>query len=198
MSRLAVALAALLLPLAAADGDDFFESKIRPLLATHCHACHTGGALGNLRLDSREGVLKGGKSGKAVIPGKPEASLLIEAVKRTHVRLKMPPVGALAEDEVKALEEWVRLGVPWPEKQEQVQTSSARITPQQKAFWSFRPLPAPDTKPIDQFLTVRLAAAKITPAPAKMPLQPNLPSMSFPASSVSCAGMNGLQLAVST
>jgi mono/diheme cytochrome c family protein len=166
MSRLAVALAALLLPLAAADGDDFFESKIRPLLATHCHACHTGGALGNLRLDSREGVLKGGKSGKAVIPGKPEASLLIEAVKRTHVRLKMPPVGALAEDEVKALEEWVRLGVPWPEKQEQVQTSSARITPQQKAFWSFRPLPAPSAQPIDQFLNVKLAAAKITPAPA--------------------------------
>ena len=57
-----------------ADDVQFFESKIRPLLATHCHACHTGGALGNLRLDSREGVLKGGKSGKVVVEGKPEAN----------------------------------------------------------------------------------------------------------------------------
>ena len=91
MPRPLVALFACAFPLLAASGDDFFEAKIRPLLATHCHACHTGGALGNLRLDSREGVLKGGKSGKVVVEGKPEASLLIEAVKRTHIRLKMPP-----------------------------------------------------------------------------------------------------------
>ena len=110
MPRLSVALIACAVPLLAADPGEFFESKIRPLLATHCHACHTGGALGNLRLDSREGVLKGGKSGKAVIEGKPEASLLIEAVKRTHVRLKMPPVGALSPAEVASLEEWGRRG----------------------------------------------------------------------------------------
>ena len=64
----ALAVAAFALPLTADEGHEFFESKIRPLLATHCHACHTGGALGNLRLDSREGVLKGGKSGVVVVP----------------------------------------------------------------------------------------------------------------------------------
>ena len=103
MPRPLVALIACALPLLSADGDEFFEAKIRPLLATHCHACHTGGALGNLRLDSREGILKGGKSGKVVVEGKPESSLLIEAVKRTHVRLKMPPVGALTKDEIASL-----------------------------------------------------------------------------------------------
>ena len=125
MSRLLLVLTVCASSLIAADGDDFFESKIRPLLATHCHACHTGGALGNLRLDSREGVLKGGKSGRVVVEGKPEASLLIEAVKRTHVRLKMPPVGALSKDEVGHLEEWVRMGVPWPEVKREVVATAA-------------------------------------------------------------------------
>jgi len=164
MPRLLVALIACALPLAAADGDEFFESKIRPLLATHCHACHTGGALGNLRLDSREGVMKGGKSGAAVVEGKPEASLLIEAVKRTHVRLKMPPVGALSKEEVGHLEEWVRIGLPWPEKQETVKTTAAKITPEQKAFWSFRPLPAASNKTIDSFIDAKIKTAKLTPA----------------------------------
>ncbi len=164
MPRPSVALIACAVPLLAADPGEFFESKIRPLLATHCHACHTGGALGNLRLDSREGILKGGKSGKVVIEGKPEASLLIEAVKRTHVRLKMPPVGALSPAEVASLEEWVRIGLPWPEKQQTVQTTTAKITPEQKAFWSFKPLPAPTTASIDSLIDARLKAASITPA----------------------------------
>lgn len=169
MPRLAVALTACAIQLAAASGDDFFESKIRPLLATHCHACHTGGALGNLRLDSREGLLKGGKSGKAVVEGKPEASLLIEAVKRTHIRLKMPPVGALSTDEVASLEEWIRIGVPWPEKKEEVVATVSRISPQQKAFWSFRPLPPVSNATIDSFLDAKLAEAKIVPAKAADP-----------------------------
>lgn len=169
MPRLLVALTVCAFPLAAADGGEFFESKIRPLLATHCHACHTGGALGNLRLDSREGVLKGGKSGKAVVEGKPESSLLMEAVKRTHVRLKMPPVGALSEAEVKDLEEWIRIGLPWPETKQQVQATVTRITPEQKSFWSFKPLPPPSAEPIDSFINAKLRAAKIAPAKAADP-----------------------------
>ena len=164
MPRLLVALTVCALPLIAADGDDFFESKIRPLLATHCHACHTGSALGSLRLDSRDGVLAGGKSGKAVIVGKPEASLLIEAVKRTHVRLKMPPVGALSPEEVANLEEWIRKGVPWPEKQKQVQTSASKISKEQKAFWSFQPLKPASSESIDSLLNAKIKAAKIKPA----------------------------------
>ena len=75
----------------APDPADFFESKVRPLLANHCYACHTGAQSGGLRLDSREAVLKGGKSGPAVIPGKPDESLLIAATAYTHERIKMPP-----------------------------------------------------------------------------------------------------------
>ncbi|MFN0105041.1 MAG: DUF1553 domain-containing protein [Bryobacteraceae bacterium] len=164
MPRLPVALIVCALPLLASDGDEFFEAKIRPLLATHCHGCHTGNALGNLRLDSREGILKGGKSGKVVVEGKPEDSLLIQAVKRTHVRLKMPPVGALAAEEIASLEEWIRRGLPWPEKQEQVQVTTTKITPEQKAFWSFQPLKPATNEPIDNFIDARIKAAKITPA----------------------------------
>ena len=167
-------LALLSLPLAAADEADFFESKIRPLLATNCHACHTEGALGGLRLDSRAGLLKGGKSGLAVVEGKPDDSLLMRAVRRTHIRLKMPPVGALKEAEVADLAEWIRRGVPWPEAVAEAKVTQARITPEQRAFWSFRPLqnPAPPvvkntawaSNHIDRFILARLEAAKLSPA----------------------------------
>ena len=159
-SRLGL-LVACTLPVLAADGDEFFEAKIRPLLATHCHACHTGSGLGNLRLDSREGVLKGGKSGKVVIEGKPELSLLVEAVKRTHVRLKMPPVGALSTEEVAHLENWIRIGLPWPEKQQQAEVTTAKITAEQKAFWSFQPIQPATNKTIDSFIYAKLKAAQI-------------------------------------
>ncbi|MEP7361825.1 MAG: PSD1 and planctomycete cytochrome C domain-containing protein [Acidobacteriota bacterium] len=169
MSRPIVALIACALPLLATEGEDFFEAKIRPLLATHCHACHTTNALGNLRLDSREGILKGGKSGKVVIEGKPESSLLIQAVKRTHVRLKMPPVGALNNEQVADLEEWIRVGLPWPEKQQQAQTTVSTITREQKAFWSFRPLKPATSEPIDTFIDAKLKAAGIAATKAADP-----------------------------
>ncbi|MBM3785631.1 MAG: DUF1553 domain-containing protein [Acidobacteria bacterium] len=164
------------IPLAANEDTEYFESKIRPLLATHCHACHTGGALGDLRLDSREGVLKGGKSGVAVVPGDPEKSLLIQAVRRTHVRLKMPPIGLLAKTEVAALEEWIRRGLPWPEKTEQIQSTNTTITPDQRKFWSFQPVKkyAPPAvrngawagNGVDRFVLAKLEAASLKPAKA--------------------------------
>lgn len=172
--RLSIVLAAAW-PLAAADGVDFFETKIRPLLATNCHSCHTEGALGGLRLDSRAGLMKGGKSGAAVIPGKPDDSLLMQAVRRTHVRLKMPPVGALTPAEVDALAEWIRQDLPWPEKQEQAAVTQTRITPAQRAFWSFQPLKTvapPAVKNtawvrsnVDRFILAKLEAAGLPPAP---------------------------------
>src|SRR5262245_66296236 len=90
---------------------EFFESKVRPILAANCYSCHTDTAMGELRLDSLEAVLKGGKSGQVVIPGKPEESVLIQAVQRTHARLKMPPTGPLAAADVDVLVEWVKRGV---------------------------------------------------------------------------------------
>jgi len=167
----------LALPLAAQDDAGFFESKVRPLLATNCFACHTGSALGDLRLDSRAGILKGGKSGVVVVAGKPEESLLIEAVRRTHVRLKMPPVGALTKEEVSVLEEWVRRGIPWPEAAAPTIAAAAiKISPDQRAFWSFQPvtnpaLPAVKNEawirtPVDRFVLARLESQNLKPVPA--------------------------------
>jgi mono/diheme cytochrome c family protein len=173
--RLALVVLAGTFVLQANDDAEFFESKIRPLLAVHCHACHTGNALGGLRLDSRQGILTGGKSGKVVVEGKPEDSLLLQAVRRTHIRLKMPPVGPLAKQEIEALEEWIRRGLPWPEKQEEIRrTATALLTPEQKSFWSFRPLGKvvpPRVRlaswlrnDIDRFVLAKLEASNLKPA----------------------------------
>ena len=68
-----------------------FEQKVRPVLAKHCYACHTATKAGGLRLDSREAMLSGGKSGPAVVPGIAGGSLLIRAVRQESAKLKMPP-----------------------------------------------------------------------------------------------------------
>ena len=82
----------------AADDRDFFETKVRPVLASNCYDCHTEMRSGGLRLDSREAMLKGGRSGPALVPGDPDKSLLIQAIRQTGT-LKMPrhrsPVVAL-------------------------------------------------------------------------------------------------------
>src|SRR6266576_2128040 len=79
-----------------AASPDFFENKIRPVLANNCYSCHTGSQLGGLRLDSRDAMLKGGKSGPALVPGDPDKSLMIRAVQQTTA-LKMP-MGARLND----------------------------------------------------------------------------------------------------
>jgi len=135
----------------------FFESRIRPLLAERCYSCHSSRAkvpFAGLRLDSREGVLKGGDHGPAVIPGKPEASLLIKAVR--YQSPQMPPGGRLPAGEVEALETWVAMGAPWPGEKpsEAAHTESARAL-----HWAFRPLVRdfPAGASIDFFLRRRLA-----------------------------------------
>src|SRR5436190_23019387 len=89
------------------EGHDFFERKIRPVLAEHCYKCHSASAeklKGNLLLDSREGMLNGGESGKpAVVAGDPEKSRLIEAIRYTNDDLQMPPKkagGKLSEAQI--------------------------------------------------------------------------------------------------
>src|SRR5580658_5647301 len=71
-----------------ADSPEFFENKIRPVLATNCYNCHAASALGGLRLDNRDGMMKGGTRGSAIVPGDPEKSLLIQAVRQTDAKLK--------------------------------------------------------------------------------------------------------------
>jgi hypothetical protein len=126
-----------------AQGSDFFENKVRPLLAENCYDCHTAAEMGGLRVDSRDRLLQGGKSGPALTPGDPDKSLLIQAVRQTG-DLKMPKGGKLKPADIQALVDWVKMGAPWPEAKAGVQTSPAKvITPEQRAFWSFQPLKDP-------------------------------------------------------
>ena len=167
---------------ASENPSDFFEERIRPLLAQNCFTCHTDSPQSGLRLDSRESILKGGQTGPAILPGDPEASLLIQAVRRTHPRLKMPPGNPLNPDQVRDLESWIRTGAFWPEAQEQAAKAKSenghpyRITPEQRSFWSFQPIgkpPAPATadsqwprSSIDRFILARLESKGMRPVKA--------------------------------
>ncbi len=93
---------------------DFFEVKVRPVLANNCFGCHTNTAMGGLRLDSAEALQKGGKRGPAVVAGDPEKSLLIQAIRHTTADMKMPMGSKLKEGEIQDLTEWVKAGAPWP------------------------------------------------------------------------------------
>jgi hypothetical protein len=155
-------------------GPDFFEMKIRPVLARNCFSCHTQSELGGLRLDSEERMLKGGKTGPAVVPHHADDSLLIQAVEQTHSRLKMPPQAKLNAEELADLRKWVDDGARWPARSAPKPASKRSITAEQRAFWSFQPVrrPAvPQTKDgkwakteIDRFLLERLEAKGLTPA----------------------------------
>ena len=131
----------------AINPDEFFEQRIRPLLANNCYACHTDLKSGGLRMDSRESLLKGGQSGPAVIPGDPEASLLIQAVSYTHSRLKMP-LGKprLKDEEIADFKTWVKMGAPWPEsvKVSPPPGKEFVITEEQRKHWAFQPCHKPD------------------------------------------------------
>src|SRR5438046_1194984 len=105
--------------LKAADKKDderraFFESKVRPVLEKHCFLCHGGAKVrNNLRLTSRQSLLEGGDHGPAIVPGDPDRSLLIRAVRYTG-NFHMPPKGKLEDRHIADLVEWVKRGAPWP------------------------------------------------------------------------------------
>src|SRR5579859_6784689 len=100
-------------PVAVEVDADFFENKVRPILANNCYECHTDSASGGLRLDSKAAFDHGGGRGQLIVPGDPDKSLLIQAVRQTGP-LKMPKGGRLRADEVAILESWVQHGAPWP------------------------------------------------------------------------------------
>src|SRR5215217_3142721 len=123
--------------------DEFFESRIRPVLAKNCFACHTNTQLGGLRLDSHDALLKGGKSGPAVIAGDAAGSLLMQAVRQTHPRLKMPPQGRLRPEELDNLAAWIDRGAAWPRSEAIKASTHPQITAEQRAFWAFQPIRKP-------------------------------------------------------
>src|SRR5262245_31369776 len=137
-------------PVWSQNKDDFFETRVRPILATECFSCHTNSQLGGLRLDSREAMLRGGKSGPAIVPGDPEKSLLVIAIRQTG-DLKMPKGGKLPQDQIDAIAQWVRTGAVWPSSGKSLSAEKAEIMidPVRRAFWSFKPLqptPVPAVK----------------------------------------------------
>ena len=166
--------------LRAADPVDFFEMRVRPVLVKNCYSCHTTSAMGGLQLDTREHALKGGKSGSAIVPGNPDDSLLIQAVRQTHSKLKMPPGGKLRDNELGDLSEWVRGGASFGATSGAVaaplKSPDYKITAEQRAFWAFQPVrkstpPAVRNKawaktPIDQFVLGKLELEGLKPARA--------------------------------
>ena len=157
--------------------EDFFETKVRPILATECFSCHTDSQMGGLRMDSREALLKGGKTGPAIVPGEPDKSLLIQAVRHTG-NLKMPKGGKLPQAQIDALVEWVKAGAVWPTAAQPAPVAKGGmvIDAARRAFWSFQPLravAAPAVKDsrwakteIDRFILARLEKDGLTPVAA--------------------------------
>src|SRR6476620_5219891 len=99
-------------PASAPPATEVFEATIRPILAANCYDCHTDQRMGGLRVDSREALLKGGRTGPAIVPGDPEKSLRVQAIRQTGA-LKMPKGGVLRPDDVTALADWIRTGAKW-------------------------------------------------------------------------------------
>jgi len=162
----------------------FFENKIRPVLVKECYSCHSAetrsgiggmrkGGKGGLNLDTREGLLKGGDSGTAIVPGKPTESLLIKAMHGDGVD-EMPPKGKLAPDVIADFEKWVKMGTPDPREGKAIAVTGLDIA-KGREFWSFRPVKATTppavkdtawpTSELDRFILAQLETKGLKPAP---------------------------------
>src|SRR5262245_36755753 len=159
---------------------DYFEKKVRPLLDRSCFQYHGADKKkGGLRLDSRAGMLEGGDSGPAIVPGQPDRSRLVQAVRYADM-LRMPPKEKLKDDEVAVLTAWVKMGAPWPEPAAAARpaapASTFKITEKDRAFWAFQPVKTPALpevrdsswvrSPTDRFLLTALEKKGLRPAPA--------------------------------
>lgn len=157
---------------AAAEDHAFFEAKVRPILVEHCYDCHSGvNSKGGLLLDTRHGWEKGGDSGPAIVPGRPDESLVIKAIRYHDEDLAMPPKkkgGKLPETDIAVLTEWVKKGAPDPRVAEE--KIAGMKAGDAKAWWAFQPLAKAAAKEsIDSFLDAKIAEAKLTTAPPADP-----------------------------
>lgn len=163
-------------PAASPEQLRFFETKVRPLLAEHCQSCHgQEKQKGNLRLDSLAGLATGGESGPAILPGKPEESLLIEAVR--YESLEMPPTEKLTDAQIDILTRWVAMGAPWPGADGRIAAprTGDLFSAEDRAWWALQKVVAPAVPPaadpewvnneIDNFILQRMTSCGLTPAP---------------------------------
>jgi hypothetical protein len=167
------------------DRIDFFEKKIRPVLAERCYQCHsaeaagTGTLMGKLQLDTRAGVQRGGARGSVVVPGRPDQSMLIDALNYTDPSLQMPPGGKLPDQVIADFVKWVALGAPDPRDAKAIDTAKMDLESGRR-HWAFRPLhidppPVPPPaassdeatwrhSPIDRFILAKLHEKQFRPA----------------------------------
>lgn len=159
---------------------EHFERHIRPLLVRHCYECHSGGSnelKGGLRLDFKDGLLNGGDSGPAVVPGNASESLLISAVK--HDGLEMPPGKKLTESEIRELSDWITHGAydpreHMPKASDVASETFEALYQSRRQWWSLQPITHPEPPgiagaeslhEIDQFIIARLREHQLNPAP---------------------------------
>lgn len=155
--------------------DDFFNSKVEPILRQRCYECHShaGKINGGLALDSRSGWQTGGDSGPAVVPSSLEQSRLIEAVRYGNPELEMPPKAKLAADEIAVLEEWVKRGAPDPREALPATTKQGVDIAEGRKHWAYQPVretPVPTVRhvtwplnEVDAFILAKLEAEGLQP-----------------------------------
>jgi hypothetical protein len=154
---------------------DFFENKIRPVLADNCYKCHSTFAekvKGGLLLDSREALFKGGDSGAVIVPGDPEKSLLIKAVRYTDPDLQMPKDKKLDDDKIADLVAWVKMGAPDPRS---ATAEQKKYTDSKTNHWAWQPVkrmkipevsdPSWCQTPVDNFILSKLDENNLKPNP---------------------------------
>ena len=153
----------------ATERERFFETRVRPILAGHCIECHGGKKQeGGLRLDSKSALIAGAESGKVVVAGKPDRSRLVEVIQYSDLDVQMPPDGKLRPQDIAALSQWIKLGIPWPKSAtiaQAIKDASA------DTHWAFQPIragrvpgvlnSAAAQTPIDRFVLAKLEEKKL-------------------------------------
>ncbi len=164
-----------------AEDLEFFEKRIRPLLAERCYKCHSHESeklKGGLYLDSIAGALHGGDTGPAITPGNPERSLLVEAIQYKNTDLEMPPKGKLEDAAIADLVKWVKMGAPWPEEEAPggggLAVEAFDLEKRRASHWCWQPVRRPDppavqntgwpVSEIDSFILARLEKESLAPA----------------------------------
>ena len=157
---------------------EWFETKVRPILVDHCYTCHSADTkpAGGLRVDDRNGLLAGGNSGPAIVPGDPETSLLLKRVNHKNSNRRMPKEGQpLTEEQVAALSRWISEGAQWPPVKvpASLGASNEWYEPLKREHWAWQKLTNPElpgvSRPtwqrdeLDRFILAGLEQAGLEP-----------------------------------
>ena len=138
---------------------EFFEGRIRPIFAENCYKCHsgtTGAPKAGLELDWKGGWEKGGNYGPSIIPGDPEKSILIQAVRYSDNDLQMPPTGKLSADQINDLVSWVKMGAPDPRTSRPAAADAVAYGGgNKKEHWAFKPVANPKPPVVKQTAWVK-------------------------------------------